>query len=258
VEVPAPAPAPVSPAPSPQVTPPPDDGCTIRGTAGNDRLVGTSRADVICGLGGDDVLLGKGGNDRIVGGPGKDRLDGGVGRDTLEARDGAADRLIGGSGRDRAETDRRGDSLRSIERVNGGLGARAASVQPIVFHSLLNCSNRQLLVGSGDMMIYTPDNVIVGVRDYVWRWTQNGWQFVTADGWAYAASTGYFKGSDPVWYFPALDRTMMHGALWTVTGSGYMAVSQLIRVWDRASLQLVSSSHEWVRPIHDSTYYCRF
>jgi len=255
---PAPAPAPVSPAPNPQAAPPRDDGCTIRGTAGNDRLVGTSRADVICGLGGDDVLLGKGGNDRIVGGPGRDRLDGGAGRDKLEARDGAADRLIGGSGKDRAETDRRGDSVRGIERVAGALGARASSVQPIVFHSLLNCSNRQLLVGSGDLMVYTPDNVIVGVRDYVWRWTQSGWQFVTADGWAYAAESGYFKGSDSVWYFPALGRTMMHGALWNVTGSGYMAVSQWIGVWDRATGRLVHSSYDWVRPIHDSTYYCGF
>jgi hypothetical protein len=259
---PAPTPtpaAPIAPETAPRTTPPSNDGCTIRGTEGNDRLVGTARADVICGLGGNDVLLGMGGNDRIVGGPGRDRLDGGAGNDRLEARDGAADRLIGGGGRDRAHTDRRGDSVRSVERVTGRLGARASSAQPIVFHSLLNCSNGQLLVGSGDLMIYSPDNVIVGVRDYVWQWTQSGWKFVTADAWAYSAMTGYLKGSDPLWYFPSLDRTMKHGALWNVkAGSGYIGVSQWIGVWDRATGKLVHSSYDWVRPIHDSTYYCRF
>ncbi|HKE71991.1 MAG TPA: PKD domain-containing protein, partial [Acidimicrobiales bacterium] len=68
-------------------------GCTVVGTAGDDRLTGTAGADVLCGLGGDDVLSGLAGNDRILGGDGDDVLRGGPG----------ADILLGGPGRDRAE-----------------------------------------------------------------------------------------------------------------------------------------------------------
>ncbi|HKE73492.1 MAG TPA: neocarzinostatin apoprotein domain-containing protein, partial [Acidimicrobiales bacterium] len=52
-------------------------GCTIVGTAGDDRLTGTAGDDVLCGLGGDDVLSGLAGNDRILGGDGDDVLRGG-------------------------------------------------------------------------------------------------------------------------------------------------------------------------------------
>jgi predicted esterase len=69
------------------------DGCTIVGTAGDDRLTGTDGDDVLCGLGGDDVLSGLAGDDRIVGGDGDDVLLGGRGADGME----------GGAGRDRAE-----------------------------------------------------------------------------------------------------------------------------------------------------------
>lgn len=67
--------------------------CTIRGTSGDDVLVGTPRADVICagagddhvsGLGGDDVLIGGDGDDVLLGGPGHDLLQGGWGDDVLD------------------------------------------------------------------------------------------------------------------------------------------------------------------------------
>ena len=45
--------------------------CTIVGTNGPDRLVGTWRRDVICGLGGADMLVGLGREDVLVGGPGR-------------------------------------------------------------------------------------------------------------------------------------------------------------------------------------------
>jgi acetyl esterase/lipase len=67
-------------------------GCTITGTAGDDRLSGTAGDDVLCGLGGNDVLRGRSGDDLILGGAGDDRLYGGPGRD----------RLVGGAGRDRS------------------------------------------------------------------------------------------------------------------------------------------------------------
>jgi hypothetical protein len=73
--------------------------CTLTGTAGPDRLVGTSGPDVVCGLGGDDRLEGMGGDDVLYGDAGVDRLVGGPGDDTLYGDDGA-DRLDGGDGAD--------------------------------------------------------------------------------------------------------------------------------------------------------------
>jgi hypothetical protein len=83
-------------------------GCTIRGDAGNNRLVGTTGDDVICGEGGEDVVdgrggrdvvFGDGGDDVVAGGDGDDTLYGGDGDDTL-AGDGASDVLSGGPGDD--------------------------------------------------------------------------------------------------------------------------------------------------------------
>ena len=93
-------------------------GCTVLGTAGEDRLVGTRGDDVVCGLGGDDVVLAGGGDDVVVGGAGDDRLLGQRGDDTLFGGDGddrlyghhgqdvlvgapGSDRAVGGAGRDR-------------------------------------------------------------------------------------------------------------------------------------------------------------
>ena len=257
---PAPTPAPVAPAP-PVRPDPPADGCTIRGTAGSDRLVGTGGNDVICGLGGDDVLLGKGGNDTLNGGPGRDRLDGGAGRDRLLARDGARDRLLGGAGRDRAEIDRRKDTVRSVERLAGGPAARAASLASptvTVAHSLLNCSSG-LLVGSGDLMVYTSGNVIVGVRDHVYGWTGSAWRYLTSDSAAFTRPYGYVKGADPVWYVPDAGQTMRLGAQWTVTpGSGYYGVAQWIGVWDGSTGQFIGADYKWLANIHDGRNYCRF
>jgi phosphodiesterase/alkaline phosphatase D-like protein len=100
--------------------------CTIVGTNGPDRLVGTPRRDVICGLGGADVLVGRGANDILLGGPGadylvpgtgRDRALGGIGNDFFVARDGATDLLFGGTGYDRARVDRRLDVTQSATRV---------------------------------------------------------------------------------------------------------------------------------------------
>ena len=89
--------------------------CTIRGTPGNDVIVGTRRADTICGFGGNDVIRGGGGNDTLIGGGGHDSLTGGAGHDflfggngndTLLGHDGSRDVLDGGPGRDRIQADR--------------------------------------------------------------------------------------------------------------------------------------------------------
>jgi Ca2+-binding RTX toxin-like protein len=110
----------------PPPPPPVDNGPNvIRGTRGNDRLVGTSRRDIILGGRGRDRIYGFGGNDRLVGGRGKDRIVGGRGRDrmlgqagndTLISKDRFRDAVLGGRGIDRARRNR-GDRLRSIERI---------------------------------------------------------------------------------------------------------------------------------------------
>jgi Tol biopolymer transport system component len=64
--------------------PPPADDCTIRGTAGDDQLIGGPGPDLICGYGGNDMLLGAGGADELFGGAGDDTLIGGRGRDLAD------------------------------------------------------------------------------------------------------------------------------------------------------------------------------
>jgi phosphodiesterase/alkaline phosphatase D-like protein len=100
--------------------------CTIVGTSGPDRLVGTPRRNVICGLGGADVLVGRGGDDILSGGPGSDVLRPGLGRDRVfgdggsdlvEARDARSDAVYGGPGADRARVDRSLDVTRSLARL---------------------------------------------------------------------------------------------------------------------------------------------
>ncbi len=108
-------------------------GCTVTGTAGNDRLVGTVGDDYICGQGGDDTLIGLGGDDVLIGGPGRDRLVGGAGKDSLFGDTGdddlvggdEVDQLLGGDGDD----DLRGGSGDDVlvggngdDSVHGGPG----------------------------------------------------------------------------------------------------------------------------------------
>ena len=115
--------------------------CTIRGTAGNDRLAGTPNKDFICGLGGDDTIRALDGDDVVRGGAGRDRLYGGRGNDRLYGNSGndlvhghkGRDRIVGGRGRDRLHGDRGNDSLYSRDKrgpdlVVGGRGGDRAEV----------------------------------------------------------------------------------------------------------------------------------
>jgi Domain of unknown function DUF11/RTX calcium-binding nonapeptide repeat (4 copies) len=98
--------------------------CTMRGTAGPDRLRGTRGRDVICALGGADLVRGLGGVDKVLGGKGKDRLFGGPRGDRIRGgkhadvlRGGAGrDRLAGGPGRDDMRGGRGNDRCRGHER----------------------------------------------------------------------------------------------------------------------------------------------
>src|SRR6266540_3763279 len=75
-------------------------GCTIEGTAGDDRLVGTPGDDTVSGGDGADTLYGGDGDDQLGGAGGSDVLSGGPGDDTL-AGGAARDHLEGGSGDNR-------------------------------------------------------------------------------------------------------------------------------------------------------------
>ena len=84
--------------------------CGIKGTNGNDNLVGTSANDTIYGYAGNDTLKGGSGNDIIYGDNGNDTLDGGLG----------ADKLYGGDGSDTYYVDNAGDVV--TEAYNDALG----------------------------------------------------------------------------------------------------------------------------------------
>lgn len=70
---------------------------TIRGGAGNDRLVGGALADKLIGGNGDDTLIGRAGDDWLYGGAGDDHLVGGAGNDLLRGGSGQ-NTMLGGPG----------------------------------------------------------------------------------------------------------------------------------------------------------------
>ncbi len=88
----------------------------IRGTPGDDTLVGTRFADTIFGLAGNDLLLGLAGNDTLYGNRGNDTLNGGAGIDSL----------IGGVGNDVYIINNVGD--RVVEAANAGIDTVRSSV----------------------------------------------------------------------------------------------------------------------------------
>jgi Ca2+-binding RTX toxin-like protein len=98
---------------------------TIKGTPGDDVIVGKGASDVIYGGGGDDRIRGgHNGNDKICGGPGDDVLKGGHGYDSLYGEGGddrlegetGSDMLDGGAGEDRLSGSKGSDNL------HGGAG----------------------------------------------------------------------------------------------------------------------------------------
>lgn len=120
--------------------------CTIGGTRGDDRLIGTPNRDVICGKagndfikgrGGNDVLFGQGGRDTIIAGRGRDLAHGGVRADILDGNRrgdtlhgdagndllrgfGGPDNLFGGTDRDCLYTV---DGVSDNDLANGGPGS---------------------------------------------------------------------------------------------------------------------------------------
>ncbi len=98
----------------------PDDGRryrrVLRGTAGDDVIVGSDGPDRIKGLGGRDAICGGGGQDDIEAGDGDDVIDGGTGNDKIKGQAGN-DTIDGGDGNDRI-VGGLGD-----DRIDGGAGA---------------------------------------------------------------------------------------------------------------------------------------
>ena len=97
----------------------------LKGTRGDDVIVGTSRGDRIDGGGGDDTICGGGGDDRIDGGTGNDEVDAGDGDDHVYGRRGD-DIVSGGAGDDDLHGGRGEDLLRGqsgSDDADGGKGA---------------------------------------------------------------------------------------------------------------------------------------
>ena len=115
----------------------------IRGTAGNDIIVGSDWQDTIYGFAGDDRLDGGAGDDVLYGGAGNDTMIGGLGNDTLEGGEGSnrlngvsgnnliyggalRDLVYGGTGHDTIHGNEGNDELRGLQGddlIFGGLGS---------------------------------------------------------------------------------------------------------------------------------------
>ena len=76
-----------------------EDGATIKGYLGDDKLTGRLGNDKLLGNEGNDTLFGSGGVDKLHGGDGDDIVKGGAGKDMVQGGLGA-DQLSGGSGGD--------------------------------------------------------------------------------------------------------------------------------------------------------------
>jgi len=76
-----------------------EGGRAVRGTSGDDDLVGSWRNDTIFGFAGWDFIAGRGGHDLLDGGIGSDVIRGGAGRDSIWGGRGK-DFLTGGPGAD--------------------------------------------------------------------------------------------------------------------------------------------------------------
>ncbi|WP_281409468.1 calcium-binding protein, partial [Oharaeibacter diazotrophicus] len=94
-------------------------GKTIKGTGGDNNLMGTDYADRMYGYAGNDWLVGQGGDDLLIGGPGADILDGGLGSNTAsfaDAKSGVDANLYTRTG---TLGDAAGDEYREIVHLTG-------------------------------------------------------------------------------------------------------------------------------------------
>ena len=85
-------------------------GSSLKGGAGNDRIIGAQGNDTLYGDDGDDRIDGNGGDDTVYGGNGNDTLNGDAGNDVLNGGAGN-DTLFGGDGNDTLEGGAGNDTL---------------------------------------------------------------------------------------------------------------------------------------------------
>ena len=153
----------------------------IRGTSGNDTLIGGANADLLVGDAGNDSLSGGAGNDRLVAGAGNDTLRGGEGDDQLTDLPGDAGGLIdGGAGvdtfvADSSDPNIAGLTFIDVERITSASGRiKAAPDQDYTGIELYQINSIELtqsgrfeysrlpLTWSGTIIASTGNDTLVG------------------------------------------------------------------------------------------------
>lgn len=98
----------------------------LKGTSGDDKLIGSKNGDKLIGRGGDDILrsseggdfiLGNAGHDFIKSGKGFDEIRAGRGDDEIHVRDGKPDQIDCGPGEDTVLADEVEEGVFDCENV---------------------------------------------------------------------------------------------------------------------------------------------
>ncbi|MCR6632946.1 MAG: M10 family metallopeptidase C-terminal domain-containing protein [Magnetospirillum sp.] len=151
---------------SPEIFPPFQEPVEVRGTPGNDVMIGGADDEHMLAFRGDDILFGGAGNDQLDGGIGDDRLEGGPGFDSYDGGPGG-DTLTFGVADGPANVD-----LDTSSAVSGGVFEFVQNVENVtgsVFgDTLLGDDNDNRLVGGGGLDLLggrLGDDLLDGGRD---------------------------------------------------------------------------------------------
>ena len=182
----------------------------LKGSDGDDTLIGCATADVISGLGGNDTLSGLDGNDTINGGDGDDTLTGGAGDDILSGDAGSDTYLFGpGAGHDIIYNFDTGEGKTDALVLGDGLRAsdiRISRTDDDLIIAILN-SNDQVTISnyfSGDALdghaleeIRIPaDNLVYTIEDISRMVLQSGDGNDTLIGYAGDDTISGMEGND--------------------------------------------------------------
>ena len=98
----------------------------LKGTSGDDKLIGSNNGDKLIGKGGNDILRSSEGGDLVIGnkgddfiksGKGFDEIRAGRGDDEIHARDGKPDQVDCGPGKDTVLADEVEEGMFNCEKV---------------------------------------------------------------------------------------------------------------------------------------------